>query len=1189
MACERCSSAFGDSGARDVGSSDEQATVVSDNLGSIASSSGAAVRRAQSSSTGLLIGEIIAERYEIRQQIGQGGMGTVYKAWDRELERVIALKTIRPDLAANPLVLRRFKQELLLARQITHNNVIRIFDLGIAGGIRFITMEFVEGEDLKRYVERRGKLALEQAISIVKQICQGLQAAHSEDVIHRDLKPQNILVDSDGRVRIMDFGLARTFENTSLTRTGTLVGTADYMSPEQVRGGPIDTRSDLFAAGIIFYELLTGVLPFAAESTVAALLKRTRERARAPHLLDAAVPAWVSEIVLRCLEPDPTRRYQSARGIIDDLDRKARKQTSRPAADIGRRAAALVPGEMLGSRYRIEAEAGEGGMGKVYRATDLQLDRTVALKVVRPELTADPQSYERLKREILLASRVSHRHVLRIHDLGEADGLPFVSMAWVDGEDLERRIRHLKRLSESEIVHICQQVCEGLDAAHSQGIVHRDLKPRNILIDRQGNACISDFGAAEVLSGPYPERSGEVAGTIRYMSPEQAEGKPVDQRSDIYSLGLILYEMATADVPFASDSVWQSIFQRATEVPKNPKLLNSAISDKLAATIMRCLENNPDKRYQSACELAADLGQAKAQREWSATIRHWRLPRGRWIYAAVAALIALAIAGLAVYRASRVRPLPPANGKYVAVLPFRTLGSDPELKYDAEGIGEAISSRLFSLASVHPISQPALENVNLKQPVEAIARKVGANLVIQGTVQGRGDQILAIANIDDVGEHRRIWSKSFSGPRTSLLNIEDQICGDIISALDVRPSAEERERAATPPTHNIEAYDLYLKGRDILKDRRDTEATNEALGLFEKACNKDPSFALAWAGVADASLQLYRLNNDSFWVEKALAAAQQAHSIRRDRAPEIHFALGSVYSAMGKNAEAIQEIKDALELAPNSDNGYLRLGRAYLDSGQADAALQAFQHAVDLNSYYWYNHKWLGVAYLQMGRNEEALEHFKRQIELNPSDYSGYLNSGVVYFEQGRWRECIPFFEEAIKRKPTYDAYANLGTAYDYLHRYSEAVSMSEKAVQMKPNDAAAVSNLATAYSHAGRREKAADTFQRAIALAYRQLELNPQDSSTLGLLAINYANTGQLDKAERLIARARSINGSDNSLMYDEAIIHARAGHTGEALKALKRALENGYSVNQAREDPDLASVRSSPGFDPLLTATKR
>jgi len=265
-------------------------------------------------------GDVLGGRYEITKLLGMGGMGAVYKAYDMEVERTVGLKVIRPDLAENPAILARFKQELVLARQITHKNIIRIYDLNEADGVKFITMEFIEGEDLRTILTRQGKLSPEEAVEILHQTCAGLNAAHSEGVIHRDLKPANIMRDQSGRVVIMDFGLARTLQGEGMTQTGMMVGTMEYMSPEQATGLELDATSDIYAVGLIAYEMLTGKMPYAADSAVASLLKRSQERAKPMIDVDSSIPRDLSTIVSRCIEPDRKKRYQNTAELIADLE-----------------------------------------------------------------------------------------------------------------------------------------------------------------------------------------------------------------------------------------------------------------------------------------------------------------------------------------------------------------------------------------------------------------------------------------------------------------------------------------------------------------------------------------------------------------------------------------------------------------------------------------------------------------------------------------------------------------------------------------------------------------------------------------------------------------------------------------------------------------------------------------------------
>ncbi len=1152
-------------------------------------------------------GVILGERYEILKRLGEGGMGAVYKARDHELDRLVALKVIRPELAGHPDILRRFKQELILARQVTHKNVVRIFDLGNADGRKFITMDYIEGRDLKSILVERGKLPPAEVVPIFQQICRGLEAAHVEGVVHRDLKPQNVMVDGAGRVWLMDFGLARSMELSGLTRTGVLMGTPDYMSPEQARAEKVDARSDLFSLGIIVYEMLTGRLPFQADTLMAKLLMRVQQNATPVTEIDPSIPASLGAVVARCLERDVNKRYQNVREILDDLlgDTKtigassssgAGQNTSLTQAEAPVSLSALGPGSQFGPRYRIESEIGEGGMGKVYKAHDSDLDRTVALKLVRPELARDASSLQRFKQELLLASRISHRNILRIHDLGDVGGVKFISMAFIQGMDLHELIAKMGKLQTERVINIAKQLAGALEAAHAEGVVHRDLKPRNVLITVDDHVYVSDFGLAKSLDAETTAmtRAGEVLGTPRYMSPEQAESKPADHRSDLYSLGVILYEMATGEVPFTGESSLQVMFQHVQQAPKDPRLLNPETPEYLAIIILKCLEKDPALRYQSAAELLHDLESGTPPTR-IVRLRIAETGYSKWMFAAMGIVLLVAI-GLTVRFRQRVLPhfsasptvrsaASAANDKFVAVLPLRVLGADPTLKYEAEGVVDSLSAKLFQMKNVHLASPAAVEKINASQPVAKIAHQLGAKLIIQGTMQGgAGDKIDAVLSLSDA-TGKQLWTKDFSGVRQDLLTIEDQIYNELVTALELKATDEELARNALRPTENIAAYELYLKGRDILRGKRDVKRVQSAVDLYEEAIKKDPGFALAFAGLSDASLVMYNLNQEPAWSQKALSAAQHAQTLN-DELPEVHFALGNVYRATGKITEAIVELKRALELAPNSDEGYRRLGDAYLAGGKTDDALQAYQQAIDANPYYWLNHNKLGMAYAQVGQNQKAIDSFKRVIDLAPDSAIGYENLGGVNFEAGKWNDSIVAFQKALKIEPSESLYSNLGTAYFYLGHVNDAVTTFQKAVALNPHDHVAVGDLADGYRWSGDKVKAKASYDQAIALALKALRVNPQDAGTLGYLGFYYAKNGDSKKGLEFIHRARSIDGNDNSLMYIEAVVNALAGQQAEALASLKAALQKGYPVLQARNDPDLKVLASNPDFDKLIAS---
>ncbi len=1134
-------------------------------------------------------GEVIATRYEILGLLGEGGMGAVYKARDRELDRIVAMKLVRAEYSNHRETVWRLKQELILARQIIHRNVIRIFDIGTAeDGRRFITMEFIDGRDLRSLLRERGKLPPAEAASLFHQLVEGLAAAHAEGVIHRDLKPQNVLLEPSGRVCLMDFGIARALDVEGMTRTGMLVGTPDYMSPEQAMGAKLDTRSDLFSAGLMFYELLTGEIPFHEKTMMATLIRRTTERATPPRKHDPSIPENLSDIVTRCLEIDLEARYQTAGEILRDLETGSvcAPGSSLPA-DVGP-IDAFPPGTRLGTRYEIETLLGEGGMGKVYRARDLELGRTVALKMVRAEMMANPRAMDLLKQEILLASRISHRNILRIYDLGEADGLKFVSMAYVEGEDLFRRIERDGALPLDTALNIARQIARALEAAHGEGIVHRDLKPQNVLLGAGGQVFVSDFGLARPLEEGVVA-AGEVMGTPRYMSPEQAASQPLDHRTDLYSFGLILFEILTGDAPFASETVMQTVYQRMTRPARNPKLLRPELPDYYAAIVLKCLERDPAARYQSAADILADLDGSPSRQAAMLTIR---MPAWRKAAAAAAAVCVLAAGTLlaiprtreAIFHVAGRNAAAPV--KYVGLLPFRTTGTAGELDDVALGIADSIDARLRALKTV---SVSNGNSADLSRPLDQVGRLLGAKYVVRGTVEGSGDKLAVVVNLDEASTGRRVWSEEFTGARQDLLTLQDQIFPKLLAALDTRVGNEEMARGATRLTENVAAYELYLKALSLVRKSPDVAAENAALTLYNQAVAQDSRFALAYAGIAEANLGLFHLTKDNAYAERALGAARRADDLN-DNLPEVHNALGRVYLATGKAGQALAELQRSLAMEPNSDVAWRALSRAHLAVGQKDLAIQDLKHTVDINPYYWRNYNELGSLYAQLGDNGDALAAFRRVTELEPGLDIGWTNLGTVYFQMTRWNEAVTAFERSLALNPNAGTYSNLGTAYYFLARFDDARKIDERAVQMSPSDYILLGNLGDAYRWAGPQFhlNAEESYRKSADLALRSLAVNPRDTQALGALASAKAKLGNKGQAEQFMHRARSIDPNDVDLMYRSAVIDALNGQTAEALQDVQLAVEHGYPAKALASEPDLRAVAGEPAFQKLI-AMKR
>jgi len=867
----------------------------------------------------------------------------------------------------------------------------------------------------------------------------------------------------------------------------------------------------------------------------------------------------------------------------------------------------LQPGVLFGGRYEILGVLGQGGMGAVYKARDRELDRLIALKVIRPELATDPAILARFKQELILSRNITHKNVVRIFDLGEAEGIRFISMEYIDGEDLRTILRRDGKFAPQEAIAVVEQVCRALDSAHSEGVIHRDLKPQNIMRDKNGRIVVMDFGLARSLGDSGLTQTGALVGTLEYMSPEQAMGSALDQRSDIFSVGLIFFELLTGKAPYKADTAIASLMKRTREDAQSASDVEASVPKSLSAIVSRCLEREPSNRYHSAVELLQQLTTWEANPNISAEtlsqmIPHAIIRRSRfsldlpgkswmWISGAVLVIVLATFAGRTLL--NRTAPssgemaqgIPSLKqGKYVAILPLKQIGDPKALGYVADGIQEALAAKLFQLKEVHLASSDSIDKAVAKDlPLSKLARELGVNLVLQGSVQGNSDQLRVTLSLDDASTGKRLWSQEFPGAAGDVLALEDQIYGNVATALALKPTDEEQARVGAHPTENVKAYDLYLQGRNILRNGHSQDAFKQAVGLFEQAIDKDSNFALAYTGLADSSLSMYRETKESIWAQKATLAAQQGERLSSNL-PEVHLSLGSVYSNTGKNTEAVTELKKALELAPNSDEAYRELGLAYSRSGQSDEAISAYQKAVATNAYNWQNHIDLGNAYFYLGDSAKALPEYQKVTEIAPDNPLGYMDIGSVYLREGKWSESIPEFQKSLALAPRAATYSDLGTAYFFLKNYDEATKNYEKAVEMTPNDEELLGNLGDSYRWSGHSDQAATAYSKAISLAFQELQVDPRSASIMGDLGLLYAKKGDATNALQYTNQARAIKPDDLQLMYSEAQVKTLIGKPEEALKSLKQALEKGWPPQEAWNDPELQKLQALPQFSQLV-----
>jgi tetratricopeptide (TPR) repeat protein len=518
----------------------------------------------------------------------------------------------------------------------------------------------------------------------------------------------------------------------------------------------------------------------------------------------------------------------------------------------------------------------------------------------------------------------------------------------------------------------------------------------------------------------------------------------------------------------------------------------------------------------------------------------------------------------------------------LAVLPARFVGDDAQ-KYVADGVVETLAAKLAGLKDVYVTSVAAGDpTMGLKDDAK-IAKSLGVTLLVRTSVTISGDQISIVVAMDSGGKQDgTLLKREAGGSLRELLAVENKSFNALVSALQIAQSKEELARTRQP-TDAVDAYDFYLRGRTLLRGKRTAETMTKALGFFEEAIKRDPRFAQAFTGKADASLAMYNITKENTWTAEALQSAQAAEGFN-DSLPEVYYSLLSISAATGKFEEALAYYKHATALLPNSDEGLRRLAEAYRAAHQPDQAIARLEEAARLNRNSWRNWNQLGRLYNDTGQYDKALGAYRQVTVLAPDLSTGWSNMGKIHYSQGKWSECLAEYEKAIKLEPKAQTYTNRGVAYFFLGRYAESATDFEQAVKMSPKDATYRVNLGDAYRWSNRRDLAAASYDAAIKLAAQTLQVSPNDTDALGNQAIAYAKMGNRTTALQLIGRARKLNAANIDLMYWEASIQALAGHAKEAVASLREALQHNYSLDAIVGDPELAELRKTAEFAQMV-----
>jgi serine/threonine protein kinase/tetratricopeptide (TPR) repeat protein len=658
----------------------------------------------------------------------------------------------------------------------------------------------------------------------------------------------------------------------------------------------------------------------------------------------------------------------------------------------------LTTGSTFAGRYQIIEELGKGGMGKVYKANDIEIKEKVAIKLIKPEISTDKNTIERFQNELKFARKIRHKNVCQMYDLNRDGGTYYITMEYVEGENLKDMIRMSGQLGIGTAVSIARQVCEGLAEAHKLGVIHRDLKPSNIMIDREGDVRIMDFGIARSLKDKGITGPGVMIGTPEYMSPEQVEGKEVDRSSDIYSLGAILYEMVTGRVPFAGETALAIALKQKTEEPQDPKELNSNLSEDLGRLIMKCLEKDKEKRYRKAEELQSELENIEkniptidravpykkplTSKEITVTFSTKRL----WIPALI--IIMVAVVGVFLWHPWSRLGSPPSETEKpsIAVLPFEDMSPDKDQAFLCDGFSESLINALTKIRDLRiPARTSSFSFKGKDQSLQEIGERLNVKSVLEGSVQRAGEELRITVKLVNVSDESVQWSEQYRRKLDDVFKIQDEITLKVVEELKVKLAGGERAELTKRNTTSAEAYQLYLQGR-YFRWIETKPNLLKAKDYFEKAIAKDLNYSSAYAGLADTYmlLGLYAMMPRDEAAKQAKNAAQKALELD-EHSSEAHTSIGVIIEVFDWDWEgAEREFKQAIALNPNYFDAHYEYGGLLSRQKRLDEAEVELQKAVQIDPLSSRVHAFLGLVYRLKGETEKAEEQYKKRDELNP-------------------------------------------------------------------------------------------------------------------------------------------------------------------------------------------------------------